>query len=210
MDFPDRRAIGLSNDSDETESRMRDALGIGPARTTQNRGTAPPVRKQFVRDGQVQVEILQGRRAPEGMDALQRRVTSLQDELAAERSERIAAQRALAESRAVIQQLQTKLAHNELATAEALATEQQTRSALEQQLQELSSQVAQTKAAQARTAENKAATADTKAAARPKRADSDSDLPRKAAPSKRAGVKPAKEPKPVKWWLPSYQARKRK
>ncbi len=99
----------------------------------------------------------------------------------AERSERVAAQQALADAKRVIQQLQTKLAHTEMDAAEA----EKARLAAEARLLAMANAAA-SKPAAARPAE-------------PKR--------RGRPPGKRQVqvVAEMTEPEPVQWWLPSYK-----
>ena len=195
MDYPHRRASNRSNGSDEAESRMRDALGIGPGTQPTQQTARPRTLRPFAKDGQVQVEVVQSRRVPEAGDGFRERLKAVQGALDAERTARIATERTLVEARATIQQLQTKLAHNQLAFSEALATEQQARAAVQLQLNELT-----------------AAATELETVNRSKRAQTAFKAPERtsATRSRQQVVTPAKEPKPVKWWLPSYQAPKRK
>ena len=94
---------------------------------------------------------------------------------------------ALAEAQATVRSLRTQLAHAELAHAEALAAERRAREAAETALRDAR---AAREAADAPTAEPP-----------PKRT-------RAAKPARKTTVKPSREPEPVKWWLPSYKARK--
>ena len=110
-------------------------------------------------------------------------MATLASELKTERSERVAAQQALADAQRTIQQLQTKLAHAEMAAAEALQIEHQARLSAEARLSQTVS-------------------------AKPLKPEA----PKLAEP-KRRGRPPgkplvAKEPEqqPVEWWLPSYKA----
>ena len=119
---------------------------------------------------------------------------AVQGALEAERASHARTQRALEEARAAIQAFETKLAHGELAHAEAIRREQTARAEAETALQQLQVKLQE--------AEHM----------RPHGAATTSEPPqggrrrvgrlRKEAPE---GV----EPEPVQWWLPSYRASKR-
>jgi ABC-type transporter Mla subunit MlaD len=111
-DFPRRSPV-----SDDDEARMRRSLGIGQASHASGQGSMP--RKRFVRDGEVQVEILHAR--PESATRHAAELAELNDKLLAEREGRQQLERALAEARATIQSLRTHLAHAEMALAERAA-----------------------------------------------------------------------------------------
>jgi hypothetical protein len=102
-----------------------------------------------------------------------------------------------------LQQVQTKLAHAELAHGEALAAERRGREQAEAALTEA---IVAREALELRLAEI--------AAVQPPEAE---DPTKPAQPSQPALVKPRRkaanaaerEPQPVKWWLPSYKAKTR-
>ena len=111
---------------------------------------------------------------------------------------RAGAERALAEAQAAIRALQAKLAHTELAHAEALAIERRAREHAEAVLREETAR----EAAERRLSEPVSARASVEAPApRPKtqRAKAGKTAPKTSAAK-------AREPKPVKWWLPDYKA----
>ena len=106
--------------------------------------------------------------------------------MASERSERVAAQQALSDAQRLIQQLQTKLAHSEIAAAEALQTEHTLRLAAEAMVRDL-------------------------IPAAPPKAAAEPGLPkRRGRPPGRKQVAELPEQEPVQWWLPSYAASKSK
>ena len=113
---------------------------------------------------------------------------NLEEKLQVERGERVTAQKALAEARAVVQQLQTKLAHSEIAAAETLEAERKARIDAQAQLDALTQ------------------------AEQPKPANKPPSAKRRGRPplasTSRAVVEQA-DPEPVKWWLPGYGAKKK-
>jgi hypothetical protein len=184
--------LGLP-DNDAAEHRMRRALGLeltASSRTPRQSRARNQGRTRFIDDGEVPVVMLTGRHRPEAPDAVREQMAVLQSALDSERMQRLAAERALAEAQATVQNLQTKLAHAEMASAEALATERRVRLLAEATLQ---GQVT----ASAAQRQNRAADPAQSAAGR-------------RIPGRRAKPSTAAEPEPVKWWLPSYQAKMRK
>ena len=184
MSPPDDSTTLTLNDTHAEENRMRAALGLTPQH-------APPSQPadwhpRPGRESEPSVTIVTTRRTFETSDSSRARIAVLQDELKAERGERVAAQQALADARQTIQQLQTKLAHTEMAAAEALEAEQKARLAAEARLLDLASATAP----------------------QPK--------PQTLAELKRRGRPPGKrvekesEQQPVQWWLPSYATSKAK
>lgn len=169
---------------------MRRALGLEPAassRTPQLSRPRSPGRARFIDDGDVPVVMLSGRHKPDAQDAVRERMAALQSALDSERMQRLAAERALAEAQATVQNLQTKLAHAEIASAEALAAERRARLLAEATVQGQAD-------ASAAQSENPAAVPTQPAVA-----------PR--VPGRRSKTRTPAEPEPVKWWLPSYQAK---
>ena len=170
---------------------MRRALGLEPAassRTPRLSRARNPGRARFIDDGDVPVVMLSGRHRPEAQDAVREQMAALQSALDSERMQRLAAERALAEAQATVQNLQTKLAHAEIASAEALAAERRARL--------LAEATVQGQADRERRANGEPG----------RRSGAAGRWPR-GYPG--AGAKPstAAEPEPVKWWLPSYQAK---
>ena len=188
------------DDPQSAEARMRRALGLSgplPAQPTQQRPEQARARHRFVQDGEVPVEIVTGSRAPDsapgGLAAV------LQAALNGERTARADAERLLAEAQATIQSLRTKLAHAELAHNEALGRERLAREHAQTARQEAA---AARELAEQRLSEITAARA--------------AQVPPTAATAKRVGsaksasrapAAKTREPKPVKWWLPSYKTK---
>lgn len=129
-----------TSEDDDTEARVRRALGLNsmPPATGRRHETAQPSARQnidrpksrFVRDGDVPVVVLHGRRdnelhTSEPKPGLSSLATNRRDEadiiLKAERKARDAVERRLIEALATIQDLQTKLGHVALSRDEALA-----------------------------------------------------------------------------------------
>jgi len=118
-----------------SESRMRQALGIDPRRPdrhtpashgpTSSHGSNAP-RRRFVADGDVPVVMIgrrrdhtPGERADQAA-ALSDRVSAVESALATERDARLRAEALLADARHTIQQMQTQIAHADLARDEAI------------------------------------------------------------------------------------------
>ena len=121
------------------------------------------------------------------------RVAELETALEAERTMHGATRRSLHEAQAAVQAQQTRLAHAELAHREALAVERSARHAAEESLQ--------ARIAASELAPLPAAALPLPTVAKPKpSARKMSRVPRVAS---------AKEPQPVKWWLPSFREKRR-
>lgn len=182
MSLSDGTTTLTLNDSQADEDRMRAALGLAehpsPSRSA-DQGSRPG------RHGEVPVTVVSARHPAEASDSLRARLATLTDELKVARGERVAAQQALADARQAIQQLQTKLAHAEMAAAEALEAEQKARLA-----------------AEARLLEATPAAVPDRSAERPAGAKKRGRPPTR----KQVAVEPA-EPEPVEWWLPDYKAK---
>ena len=107
---------------------MRRALRVGSpgsGAATRDQGTDTRGTRRFAQNGDVPVTRLTGRKDHPGSLAL----TAAEDALHAERTAREQAEIALAQANATIVTLQTKLAHAEMAHAEALAAERALRDA---------------------------------------------------------------------------------
>ena len=180
------------NDSKADEDRMRAALGLTP----QHAHSDQPAEhgRHSARDHDGPVTVVSTRRMFDTADSSRARLATLTDELKAERSERVAAQQALADARQTIQQLQTKLAHTEMATAEALEAEQKARLAAEARALETTSE-GDTPVEPRRRGRPPKIRQAAEQAAEPKR--------RGRPPGKQRAEKQPKQ-KPVQWWLPSY------
>jgi chromosome segregation ATPase len=209
-------------DEGTAEKEMRRALGLErPVQGRQNdqkghsgqafhSGSRPSHR--FVQDGEVKVVVLQGRRdhaSQEGhLRAPVNRLEAAETALKAEREARERAERALADTQAIVQDLQTKLGHTALALDElreavraaeaerqsaeaALAAEGDARQKAEEALQQI----------RARRAVKTVSTA----------SQPTEDMPLSDAAEAAVRVKTANrpvqthhsepEPEPVKWWL---------
>jgi hypothetical protein len=82
--------------------------------------TAPKTRRRFVQDGEVPVVVVNPRQPRLEQDD-RGAVQSLQRQLVAERDARMNVERALQRSEDLVRQLQTRLAHAEIAVREAAA-----------------------------------------------------------------------------------------
>ena len=176
-----RRALGLTG----ATGSGRGAGAVPQQRPEQARG-----RHRFAQDGSVPVTVLNHR--PDELAAKDVRIAELQAALDTERNAHAATRRTLAEQVAALQALQTRMAHTELAHNDALETE---RKALA---------VAQAALAEAR------AQPTFRRAPRPE-LSADAASPDDPAPAKakrgRPRLHPPREPKPVRWWTPSYRAK---
>ncbi|MDQ2803195.1 MAG: hypothetical protein M3Y41_11100 [Pseudomonadota bacterium] len=106
----------MNDASDLTEQRMRAALHLRPSSSPPS-PAAPRGRHRFVQDGEVPVVVVNPRqhRPEENGVAL----AELERALASEREARQAAEKALQQAAETIRQLQTRLAHAEIAQREA-------------------------------------------------------------------------------------------
>jgi hypothetical protein len=194
----------MPNDLPPDEARMRAALGLLPDSQPRPSGHGPDHsshRHRFVRDGKVmvaQVKATASDNAP--AQSPRSRLIALEDALAAEQISHARTKRGLEEALATIQALETKLAHGELAHAEAVQHEQAARAQVETTLQRLQAQLQEAEVHAQRIA---AAATSTPRHVEPA-VDSSGSVSR--GRSKATG---SSEPKPVKWWLPSYRAAQR-
>ncbi len=106
--------LQLSTSAEDSEERLLlslNRLGTPKARPTRPHQLTQPVRRRFVRDGEVPIEYA-GRHEPvsEADEAL----ASLRAELAAEQAGREEAEQALAAAKATTRTLQTRIGHMEL------------------------------------------------------------------------------------------------
>ncbi len=197
MPDPDENLPLSSNDSQSTEIRMRRALGLqGSSRAApQQRADQARPRHRFVQDGGVPVVILNSRGDNDPTAPFKARVAELEVALDAERNAHGATKRALHESQAGVQALQTRLAHTEFAHSEALAAERNARKDAEESLQAQITAQAEQPAAHIATVSSIEITSSAKKTAR------------KAPRTLRAPK--VVEPQPVKWWLPTFRAKAR-
>lgn len=172
------------------EARIRRALGLQGTTTVthQQRPEQARQRHRFVADGAVPVVMLN--RADNESGGLKEKLAAAESALEAERAAHASTRRALNEANQANQAMQTRLAHADLAHNEALASERKARLAAEEALAALQSAPPP----------------------EPKQAE-----PAPTEP-KRRGRKPgthlpklprmAREEKPVRWWTPSYRAKR--
>jgi hypothetical protein len=116
-----RRALGLDGDMQrQGPAREPEAQAARPRQAEQ----VPSDRRKrrFVQDGEVPVIMVQGRRdhAGEAASPLGNRLEHAESAANAERTTRLRAERSLQEALALVRDLQTKQAHAELASTEAL------------------------------------------------------------------------------------------
>ena len=170
------------------EQQIRAALGLSPTADMSRRPAAGQDGTRQNHEGHNPSKVVSPRFSTEAANHLRQRLSNAETALRAEKTERIAAERALAEAQTTIRQLQTKLAHAEIAAAEALAAEREALRVAQAKLEIMACQAPHTPTEQP-------------------------SLPRKrgrppGVNSKKATA--ATEPEPVKWWLPSYRANKKR
>ena len=174
----------------ETEEKMRRALGLtdeGSARPLRAQAELPRYKRRFVSEGEIPVTVLpsSGRRQP--CDEHQR--------LAAERHAREAAERVAAEAQLMVRDLRTRLAHAEIAVAEAqgaLAAERHR---------------AEAAVAALHVADQKIKALETAAVAVDRQQEAPHKTRRAASRKRERGA--GAEPKPVRWWLKPRRKTKR-
>ncbi len=215
------------------EDRVRRALGLkssGSSPTHQQRPEQARARHRFVADGAVPVVMLN--RTDGETSGLKERLSAAEHALENERGAHANTRRALQEATQANQSMQTRLGHNELSSGEVLRTEREGRRVAEAALAELraalqaeTARVSALEAALAaakaekiaddREAERKAAEQTATQSSQPasdaapvqseirvrREVRASEPIPRK----QRSGS--AKEPKPVRWWTPSYRAK---
>lgn len=179
------------NDSNQVELNMRRALGLtgtGNGRTggpvVQQRPEQARQRHRFAQDGSVAVTVLNHR--PDELAAKDTRIRELEASLKNERDQHGNTRRTVSEQQAAMQALQTRLAHMELAHRDALETERKSLAVAQEAL------VAARAAPQRRAIRLPEATE-----------------PAEPAKAKRGRprIHPPREPKPVRWWTPSFKAK---
>ncbi|MCX7382461.1 MAG: hypothetical protein NT133_13825 [Alphaproteobacteria bacterium] len=197
--------------------------------TPTGRGSQDGPKRRFVRDGEVPVMVVTGTRSADA--PVQRRgsggpaneqLEAAQTALRLERNAHEAAERALREAQATIQDLRTKLGHLSMARDEAIETAKRsdaTHAAMASELDALKFRLATEVSGRARAeraaqsvgqpTEPDAATAPAPPAAEPAprrrgRPPKSEARPAAEAVPKRKPGRPRieREPEPVKWWLP--------
>ena len=192
-----------------TETRMRRALGLSPGASTQTPQQRPEqarARHRFVQDGGVPVVMLNHK--PDADTALRERIAAIEAQLEAERTAHAATRRTLGELQAAHQALQTRLVHAELAHTEALETERRHLGAAQQALAELqASPVRRTRVPEPQPEPtHDARVFSPTIAARPNKHKievASLEKPKRGRPR----IHPIPEPKPVRWWTPSFKAK---
>ncbi len=220
---PSRSEAEASSDVQSTETQMRRALGLnpgGPTHTPQQRPEQARARHRFVQDGGVPVVMLNHKPEPE-VAALRERVMGLEATLETERAALAAAKRSLTDQQAAAQALQTRLAHTELAHAEAIESERRQRLAAQQALADaVAGAAANTIVTTARgpgrpRLPRPMIPADMAPDAAPASASAPglTPMPKPAGPPVvkakrgRPRINPLPEPKPLRWWTPSFKAK---
>ena len=183
---------------------MRLALGLRGAASTaghapQQRADQARARHKFVQDGGVPVVMLNRGHDQDALGTLKSRVAELERHLDQERTAHAATKRLVAEAQAALQHEKTRSAHAELAHADALAAVARvTEAATARADAAATTQVSGVAQAGAVTA------ADPDAPVKARRGRP----PRKPAIDRASLERPAKAEKPVRWWTPSYRAKK--
>ena len=142
MPLNDNSSIAADTNPDDTEARMRKALGIDQSSPSPTPHDHPPSiqpsashtaptfgRRRFVRDGEVPVTVLHREHGhghdvsnhPTPVSSPANRLEIAEANLRAERQAREQAERSLAEAQSTIHDLQTKLGHERLAQDELRA-----------------------------------------------------------------------------------------
>lgn len=198
-------------DAQATEQKMRRALGLntkGAPQTVQQRPEQARARHRFVQDGGVPVTVLNHR--TDDSAALKERVAELQATLEAERAAHAGTRRQVSELQAANQALQTRLVHAELAHAEALQVERQARIAA----QAAAALVPQPRRPGRPRLDGSVRAEPADGAMDSAAPDGDATEPDGDEPSRPKRGRPRsalpKEPKPVRWWTPSFRAAKAK
>ena len=221
------RAPPAPTDAQSAEAKMRRALGLhgtgsgkGAAHTPQQRPEQARQRHRFVQDGGVPVTVL-NHRADDG-SALKERITELERQLETERAQHAGTRRALQESQSAVQALETRRVHADLAHQDALTQERRALVTAQQALNAALADAAQASSRRSRAAAPAvAASAPADMAAGASEASAASEPGDEAAPvqadgdvtaaaTKKRGrprTRPLPEPKPVRWWTPSFRAK---
>jgi hypothetical protein len=219
-----RRAWGL--DGEAPRMRLPERVEPQPMPRPAERFTAGAHKRRFVQDGEVPVTLVHGltgaRRehhepSTARAAAPTNRLEVAETALAAEISSRERAEKALAESQAMVQQLQTKLGHADLARQDAVAALQRDK----ETIAELRTALAEAEARAGTVEAARVAAEDALAAAQVRPASNDETVERpeparrgrkpkalaasagRGAPAsaKSADVTSGREPKPIRWWL---------
>ncbi len=192
------------------ETRMRRALGLSSGsgqHTPQQRPEQARARHRFVQDGGVPVVMLNAKIEPETA-ALREKITTLESALENERHLNDQLRRQVKEHADHVTALQTRIAHNELAHKDALEQERHMRVTAQEALQEALA-AAPVRRRPAPVAEVAAPEEDDAAAyCEPVEQAAALDIPpvQKRGRGRPRSTTPP-EPKPVRWWTPSYRTK---
>src|SRR3984957_12167972 len=204
-----------------TEKQMRRALGLreGSSPSGQVSGNVPhPQRRQFVRDGDVPVEVLHG---PDNTPRVNQ-LAAPREALQAQTTAREEAERMLAEARHTIHDLQTKLGHERLARDEAIQRAESAMRDVEQELAEARQELEAERSLHTTTARERdhavvgrqaaedrlRLTKDARKVVRRAKADAPAEPPAATSQPRRRG-RPPKVPRDdtavVEWWTPGWK-----
>src|SRR5271157_2344916 len=187
-----RHALGLA-DSSCSSSSSATHFSSGPSQAHRPR--------RFVKDGEIPVILLNaGRDRSTQISTMAKQLADAKAAIRNEQAARATAERALADALATIQRLRTQLAHAEMSHAETLDAERKRREALEQALLETANTRESLEKQLAHQANTPPQRIDAKATA-----TAETVCERHGQKGKRTDA--AREPVPVKWWLPSHKAK---
>ncbi len=185
------------------EDRVRRALGLKSNSNTpphQQRPEQARQRHRFVADGAVPVVMLN--RTDSETHGLKERLSAAEHALENERAAHAATRRALQEANHANQAMQTRIGHNELSNGEAIRAERDLRRSAEEALATLQTEMAALRAEIAERKEIEAATPAPVPQRVRREIRASEPIPRKTR------ALSSKEPKPVRWWTPSYRSKK--
>lgn len=195
------------SDPNLVEINMRRALGLtgggGNGRggaVPQQRADQARGRHRFAQDGSVPVTVLNHR--PDELAAKDLRITELVASLENERGAHANTRRTLAEHQMAHQALHTRLAHMELAHGDALEAERRALTVAQSALTEAKAQPAPRRAARPVVEPPEAPVAEVIAIPETPEAP---EAPK--AKRGRPRIHPPREPKPLRWWTPSFKAK---
>ncbi len=189
------------------ETRMRRALGLtgsGGGQTPQQRPEQARQRHRFVQDGGVPVVVLNHKTDTETA-GLRERITSLETALESERASHKATKQSLTEQQTLATAIQTRLVHAELAHKETLEQER----TLRLHAQEALAAIPPRRVGRPPMVHAAAAAPGEQAAADGSGSDPEAGqdpLPPKPKRGRPRSTTPP-EPKPVRWWTPSFKAK---
>lgn len=214
MSRSDNPNTPLSLDSQIDEDRVRRALGLkttGSHQTHQQRPEQARQRHRFVTDGAVPVVMIN--RADSETTGLKERLAASEHALENERAAHASTRRALADALASYQTLQTRFGHTELSHGEVLKTERDSRRFAEEALAAMRAEqhdtpkrriVSEPVIVSAEPPPPTEAVAVTSVQG-PVERSVDRSVERQASKPRPASTR---EPKPVRWWTPSFRAKK--